>query len=305
MVPPWLSWTALAVFSWGFWAVLSAMLGDSISGAHSQALSTLGMLPVLLVLSVQAWGEAKRSPPMDGARRTRGRFWAFLGGIVSCLGNVAFYGVLSSGDEKATTFVPLTALYPVVTILLAMVLLRERLNVLQWLGVGLAVVAIYLLNVKDDRAGWSDWPVEFLIPIGLWGLTGLLQKIATNDVSGEDSTVWFLIAFVLVAPALLWLQPLTGTIAPRTWWLTLVLGFTLALGNYAILAAFKHHGKAAVIAPLSGLYPLVSIPLAAWWFEEAIAGRQGVGILLSLVAVACLSVESGSTPLLKSSKESA
>ena len=47
--------------------------------------------------------------------------------------------------------------------------------------------------------------------------------------------------------------------------LVLALGFFLAFGNLAILAAFARGGQAAVITTLSGLYPLISVPMAVSW----------------------------------------
>jgi len=44
--------------------------------------------------------------------------------------------------------VPLTALYPLLTVLLAISLLDEALTARQWLGVGLAVVAGSMLSYE-------------------------------------------------------------------------------------------------------------------------------------------------------------
>lgn len=290
MIPSWLSWMALAIFSWGVWAVLSGVLGNSISAVHSQVLSTIGMLPILVALMPKIRSGTARSTRLSGTY-WRGAALAFGSGLVSCLGNVGYYYVLSTGGESATTVVPLTALYPVVTILMAVILLRERLSSQQWLGVALSMVAIYLLNVQANGQWTSSWMLVCLIPIGLWGITGFLQKVTTLYITGEASASWFLLAFIVTAPLLLWHEPWKGTMTGRTWLLTLTMGFTLALGNFAILAAFRHEGKAAIIAPLSGLYPLVSIPLAVWWLNETIDFQKAMGILTSLLAVALLSIE--------------
>jgi len=50
-MPAWLTWTFVALLSWGFWAVLSKLLGDALTPEQSQALSTLGILPILLPLA--------------------------------------------------------------------------------------------------------------------------------------------------------------------------------------------------------------------------------------------------------------
>jgi len=48
---------------------------------------------------------------------------------------------------KASIVAPVTALFPMVTVVLAVIFLRERVGRTQWLGLLLAFVAIYLLSV--------------------------------------------------------------------------------------------------------------------------------------------------------------
>ena len=84
--------------------------------------------------------------------------------------------------------------------------------------------------------------------------------MATNHVSGETAALVYLLAFVPVGVFFALREPWPGAITVRTWTLVLALGFFLAFGNYAMLAAFARGGKAAIIAPLGGLYPLISVP---------------------------------------------
>src|SRR5206468_8076381 len=106
-----------------------------------------------------------------GSRR-QGISSALGGGVLACAGNVVYYGILSRGG-KAATIVPLTALYPLVTILLAMLLLKERLNRIQTGGLLLSLIAIYLFNVQREEGFLSEWLVYALSPIVLWGMAGL------------------------------------------------------------------------------------------------------------------------------------
>jgi drug/metabolite transporter (DMT)-like permease len=210
------------------------------------------------------------------------------------LGNIACYQALS--HAKAATVVPLTAMSPVVTILLAIPLLRERVHAIQWLGIGVSLVAILLFNVQPDTAESSGpasaWLLLALAAVVLWGITGLMQKMSTNFVSARTSAIWFLAAFIPFAAVILWNNPLPSDISTRTWLLAIALGFTLALGNLTILLAFASGGKASIITPLAGLYPVVSIPIAILWFGERIAGREALGIALALTAVVLLSFQS-------------
>jgi bacterial/archaeal transporter family protein len=59
-------------------------------------------------------------------------------GLVNGLGNWAVFACLERG-AKASVAIPLTALYPLFTIILATAFLKERPTALQWLGIALAI----------------------------------------------------------------------------------------------------------------------------------------------------------------------
>ena len=279
-MPAWFAWSLLALGSWGVWAIVARVIGDALSPAQSQALSTLGMLPVIAVLPFVGKKGVARNPP-------KGTIIALVAGFLSCLGNVTYYHALNRG-EKAATVVPLTAMYPLVTIVLAVLLLRERLSRVQLCGIAFSIWAIYLLNIGSPAGFFSPWLFYALLPILFWGITGFLQKLSTNDIPGERSTLWFLVAFIPATAVILWNEPV-GALSPKVWVAVIGLGFFFALGNLAILLAFARNGKASVITPLTALYPLVSIPLAIVFLDEKLSAREGLGILFALASVTALS----------------
>ncbi len=279
LLPLWLRWTLIAMFSWGLWAVLAKIPGDAITAGQSQALSTLGLLPMVPLLRRATFRDA--SP--------RGLLLALAGGIVTCLGNVAYYEVLARGGKVATA-VSLTALYPLVTILLAVLVLRERLNRVQIAGLLLSFAAIWLFNIQGDGGLWSAAAVHALLPIVLWGLSGFLQKLATGHVSAETAAVVYLLAFVPVGIFYALREPWPA-IPSGVWLPVLAMGFFLAFGNFAMLGAFARGGKASVIAPLGSLYPLISVPAAVLFLHEQIGAREIAGIAIALVSVVMLCKE--------------
>lgn len=279
-MPAWLNWTAAALGSWGVWAVLSKLLGSALSAEQSQALSTFGFLPILAVLAVSQLGRLR-------AASGRGLLLALAGGMVSCLGNIPYYAAVGRG-EKFATVLSLAALAPLVTVLLAVLFLRERLNRVQGIGLGLAGVAIWLFNVTEGAGLFSPAVVVALPPILLWGLSGFLQKVATNHVSAEVAALFYLGAFV---PMGVWYglrEPWPTSLSGPQWLTVIGLGFFLAFGNLAVLAAYARNGKASVIAPLVNLFPAVGIGIALF-LGERVGGREWAGIAVALVAVAALS----------------
>ena len=142
--------------------------------------------------------------------------------------------------------------------------------------------------MQQEEGFLSTWLLYVLAPIALWGTAGYLQKVSTNHISGELSTLWFLAAFIPLGVILLAREPLPAQITATVWLLVIAQGFFLALGNYAVLAAFAVHGKASIISPLTSLYPVVSVPIALFFLGETINAREGSAIFLALLSVVAL-----------------
>ena len=140
-VPPWLLYTLAGMFFYGVWGIQSKVVTEHVSPLANQVLSTPGLLIVTLAL----W--LRREQPLAGSNRIRGLgiLFALITGILGAAGNVTFYEALRQGS-KASVVVPLTTLYPMVTVILALVSLKERLNGYQMTGIGLAIAAIVVLG---------------------------------------------------------------------------------------------------------------------------------------------------------------
>jgi transporter family protein len=135
----WLFYSLLTVVLWGVWGLVSKIASDRIDADSNQVYFTLGLLPVAIAsfgsLAAQGSGERKA-----GIR------WAFLTGILAGAGNMAFFHALAIGG-RASIVIPATALFPLVTVILATTFLRERMGTAQKIGLVLALVAIYLLSL--------------------------------------------------------------------------------------------------------------------------------------------------------------
>jgi drug/metabolite transporter (DMT)-like permease len=82
-------------------------------------------------------------------RMPRSVMWtAAMGGIVDMLANLLF--LLASRQGPLTLVVTLSSLYPASTVVLARIVLGERLTRIQWVGVASALVAIVLI-VRSTR----------------------------------------------------------------------------------------------------------------------------------------------------------
>lgn len=139
-IPRWLVFSILTIGCWGAWGAVSKLASDEIDANTNQILFTLGLVP-LFVVTLRS---SRLAVGVGGVRRA-GIGWAFLTGILGGLGNIAFFRALIEGGQ-ASTVVPVTALFPLITVLLALAVLRERVGRLQLAGLVLALIAIYLIS---------------------------------------------------------------------------------------------------------------------------------------------------------------
>jgi transporter family protein len=135
-------WSLATIVLWGTWGLVSKIASTGVDAYVNQLLYTAGLAPLLVFV---AWTVHKQRNTEKRDGRGWGVFWAFLTGILGGAGNIFFFQALVKGG-KASVVAPVTALFPMVTVLLAFVFLRERLGRKQWAGLALAFVAIYLLS---------------------------------------------------------------------------------------------------------------------------------------------------------------
>lgn len=132
----WLPAALLALLSFGLWGLFSKLALVYIDSKSALIFQTAGVLIVgIITLSMLNF-----KPAAD----VKGLGFGLLTGIaygVGCL----FY-LMAADKGKIVTVVTLTALYPVVTIILSYFLLQETIHIKQFLGIMLALAAIYLMS---------------------------------------------------------------------------------------------------------------------------------------------------------------
>jgi uncharacterized membrane protein len=102
-----------------------------------QILFTLGMLPVAIAMLVQMRGKLDRN--------AGGIAYGLLSGVATGVGTLGYYAALR--DQNASVVTPVTGLFPVLTVVLAFVVLRERLNKVQMGGMLLALASVVILSI--------------------------------------------------------------------------------------------------------------------------------------------------------------
>jgi transporter family protein len=141
-MPRWLSYSLVTIVVFGVWGFVSTVVTKDVAPLTVQVLATIGLLPVALVLVFSR--NLKK-----GTNFSRGILLATATGVLGGTGNIAMYKALQLGGEGSVV-IPLTGMYPLVTVILARFLLKEKLNRIQSAGIVLALVAIYLFSPRES-----------------------------------------------------------------------------------------------------------------------------------------------------------
>ena len=136
-LPVWLWYALLGIFLWGLWGFLSKIGSEAASPLQMQILFTLGMLPVAIGMLVQMRWKLDRN--------RGGVTYGILSGVATGLGTLGYYAALR--EQNASVVAPVTGLFPVLTVVLAFLVLRERLNKVQMGGMLLALASIVILSI--------------------------------------------------------------------------------------------------------------------------------------------------------------
>ena len=137
----WVFYACVATLCWGVVGLLQKLGTNRISSRSLLVWLVVGFAAMLPLL----W--------RDGALTGLG--WrvslvGLLGGAANGFGSWALFEALEQG-AKASVAVPLTGLYPLVTIVLARIFLAETLTFRQWVGIALAVAGGVMLSYETEE----------------------------------------------------------------------------------------------------------------------------------------------------------
>jgi uncharacterized membrane protein len=281
---------------WGIWGLVSAVVAREVSPLETQVISTLGVVPTALLLFLSpSWKQ--------GTNLKLGILLAALTSLSGTAGNLCMLRALNL-EGPVSIVLPVSGMFPMVTALLAMVLLRERLNRVQIVGFFLAAAAIYLtgqaagasaldiargFRIETLATPWMFWTYTALVT---YGVSAFLQKITTFYCSNALCTIVFSLVWIPVGIAIYLLVPcLSFKLSTAGWLLSLLFGALIGIGALVTFASYRW-GKASVVTPIIGLYPALTVLLAVPLLREPMGTVRAISVGLALAAAAALGCES-------------
>ena len=131
----WLTSTLLATVCWGFWAFIPKLTTSYIRPQSAILYEIIGGM----IVGIFIFCFSNYSLQIDA----KGVVFGIATGIFGVLGAYFFLHAITSG--KTSSVVVLTSLYPLLTLMLAVAILGERLNLKQLLGAFFGIFSIILI----------------------------------------------------------------------------------------------------------------------------------------------------------------
>lgn len=179
---------------------------------------------------------------------------------------------------------PLVATYPIVTVILSLIFLNERLYIWQFIGIMLVVASSFTLSLPAKQTffqitkySWIYWGIGAAL---LEGFADFLSKLSINQV-GSYSYLFFMTLLLQPVSIANFLVDKGGRKLKR---MPLKNFFFPIAGNLAFVVASIFfflafdYGKVSLISPIASAYPAVTLLLAILLLKEKVSLRQVTAI---------------------------
>lgn len=180
---------------------------------------------------------------------------------------------------------------PLVTIVLGVLVLRERLRVAQWVAIGVAVAAVLVIVV-----GYGAFPVIALTLAFSFGFYGLVKKRVGPDVdalSGLTLESAWLTPVALVQLAVVGATSgLTLFTAGPVHAVLLLLAGAVTAVPLLLFATGARRVPLTVIGMLQFAAPILQFAIGVWVLGEPMPTERWIGFALVWAALAVLTVDS-------------
>lgn len=297
----------LGVMHTDLWAIvfgLGAGIGWGFSGFFdAKASKNVGPIiaSVLINCIVAAWFAVlyflvlPHNHPTD----TTGIWLAVASGATITIGALSYFRGLAIGPVSLVS--PLSASYPLVTTLAALVIFNAHLGSGQLVGICMILVGVLAasglwrvhLGIKDISRG----PVLGLFTSLAWGAGYALASQAISRLGWQFAS---LVEFGAMALAFCIFVPFakgSEQLPLGNFWRGLSNKYILLSGTISTVAAVslnvglaREHSSGAIISALSACYPVLTVLLARRSFAENVARIPLAGAFLSIAGVIVVSL---------------
>jgi len=276
-----------AIFAYAFWGVVPVylQLTKGIDGFELIGWRVIASVVVAMGLVAATRGWARLAAVLRSRKDTGSLVLAGLAVLVNW--TVFFIGVLS--DRVLETSLGYF-LNPLVSVVLAVVFLGERLRPVQWVAVGLGALGVLVMVVGYGEVPWIGLTLALS-----FGAYGLIKKRVGGSV---DALSGFTIETVAALPASLVMMGIAISVHGLTVgangaagiWGTAGLGLMTAIPLLAFASAARRISLTA-LAFTQYLAPIISFLFGAFVMHEPMPLERWIGFTLVWASLVLVSVD--------------
>ncbi len=276
----WVFFVIIHVVFMGAWgALIELPEKNGFPATLGYVIWALTMIPATIVaLVINKW-------KLDYDRKSI--LYGCLAGFFGAIGQLVLFFTLKIAP--AYLVFPILSLTPVVTILLAVLFLKESTGIYGWIGIGIAVAAIFLLSyMPPGSAGPSGylWIVFTIIPLVLWGAQGFVMRFANATMKAESIFFYMAVSSVALIPIAWWMTDFSKPIN-YGWdgpYLAAAIQILNAFGALCLVYAFRY-GKAIIISPMTtALSPVLTVGISLIIYAVKPHLLTITGIILAIIS---------------------
>ena len=274
----WVLFAFLSAFFAGMTSILAKCGIKKTDSNVATFIRTLVVLPLSLLMALIV------NPNISlGAVSSKTLVFLVLSGLSTGASWLCYFRALSKGDINKV--VPIDKSSTVLTIILAVIFLGERVTVYKTLGVVFIAIGTLLMIEKKDTEKKSEgegWLIYALLSAFFASLTTILGKIGIEGVESNLGTairtaVVIVMSFIMVA-----FTGKTGEIKRID---KKELGFILLSGlstGASWLCYYKalQDGEAGIVVPIDKLSILVTIAFSYIVFKERLSKKAMLGLVM-------------------------
>lgn len=203
------------------------------------------------------------------------------------------FGYFALKNLPLTITGPIKATQPVLTLIGAMLIFGERLNLYQWIGVAFAIASFYMLSSSGKKEGISfshdRWIYFTVISVVLGALSGLYDKYLMRGLDVMTVQVWFNVyqCFIMLFILIFIWYPKRYSVTPFRWrWNIIFVSVFLCIADWVYFYALTFpDSMISIVSMIRRSNVLVTFAAGALFFHEKNLKSKAVDLVLVFIGM--------------------
>ena len=203
------------------------------------------------------------------------------------------FGYFGMKHLPLTIVGPINATRPVMTLVGAMLIFGERLNLYQWIGVFMAVISFFMLSRSGKKEGidfkHNKWILFIVLAAVAGAVSGLYDKYLMKQLNPMLVQSWYNVyqVFIMCPIILLLWYPKRKESTPFRWdWTIICISIFLCAADFVYFYALSYEDSMiSIVSMVRRGSVVVSFLFGALFFREKNLKSKAVDLILVLIGM--------------------